>query len=155
MFLVIVKSMFPFGKVSRSMCQTKIDITQSWGPSEIKIKKLESCWHGFLRRMVKGGFRNKPTEPANDPNFSLVYTNDDILRITNCHPLREFINTQYLIYIAHVCRRPDTNLTKLSVFYTPKASYYRDPWINISSLLGDISIEQAKTSFIRLLHTPL
>ena len=45
------------------------------------MKKLESCWHGFLRRMVKGGFRNKPTEPGNDTNFSLVYTNDDILRI--------------------------------------------------------------------------
>ena len=36
--------------------------TQSWRLSEIEIKKLESCWHGFLRRMVKGGFRNKPTE---------------------------------------------------------------------------------------------
>ena len=47
-------------------------------------------------------------------------------------------------YIAHVCCRPNTNLTKLSLFYTPKASYYCDPWINISSLLGDISIEQAK-----------
>ena len=132
--------------------------TQSWRPSEIEIKKLESCWHGFLRRMVKGGFRNKPTEPGNDTNFSLVYTNDDILRITKCRPLRDFIDTQYLKYIAHVCRRPNTNLTKLSLFYTPKASYYRDPWVNISSLLGDISIEQAKretqskTGFIGLLQ---
>ena len=94
--------------------------------------------------MVKGGFRNKPTEPGNNTNFSLVYTNDDILRITKCLLLREFIDTQYLKYIAHVCPRPNTNLTKLSLFYTQKASYYRDPWINISSLLGDISIEQAK-----------
>ena len=86
--------------------------------------------------MVKGGFRNKPTEPGNDNNFSLVCTNDGILR--------ELIDTQYLKYIAHICRRPNTNLTKLGLFYTPKASYYRDPWINISSVLGDISIEQAK-----------
>ena len=110
----------------------------------MEFKKLEKCWHGFLSRMVKGGFRNKPTEPGNDTNFSLVYTNEDILRITKCRPVRDFINTQYLKYIAHVCRRPNTNLTKLSLFLTPKASYYRDPWVNISSLLGDISIEQAK-----------
>ena len=107
--------------------------------------------------MVKGGFRNKPTEPGNDTNFSLVYTNDDILHITKCRPLREFIDTQYLKYIAHFCHR-NKNLTKLSLFYTQKASYYRDPWINSSSLLGDISIEQAKretqskTGFIRLLQ---
>ena len=43
--------------------------TQSCRPSEIEIKKLESWWHGFLRRMVKGGFRNKPTEPGNDTTF--------------------------------------------------------------------------------------
>ena len=60
-----------------------------------ETKKLDSCWHGFLR-MVKGGFRNKPTEPGNDTNSSLVYTNDDIFRITKCRPLREFIDTQYL-----------------------------------------------------------
>ena len=64
--------------------------------------------------------------------------------IIKFRPLREFIDTQYLKYIARVCRRPNKNLTKLSLFYTPKASYYRDLWINISSLLGDITIEQAK-----------
>ena len=26
----------------------------------------------------------------------------------------------------------------------PKTSYYRDPWIKISKLLGDIPIEQSK-----------
>ena len=40
---------------------------------------------------------------------------------------------------------------------TPKVPYYRDPWIGISKLLGDISITQAKretqskTGFLRLL----
>ena len=132
--------------------------TQSWRPLEEELKKLEACWCGFLRRMVKGGFRKKLTDEGSDTNFSLVYTNNDILRITKCQPLREFINTQYLKYIAHVCRRPNTNLTKLSLFLIPKASYYRDPWINISKLLGGITIQQAKretqskTGFIRLLN---
>ena len=131
--------------------------TQSWRPSEKEIKKLEACWYGFLRRMVKGGFRKKP-DIGSDTNFALVYTNIDLLRITKCHPLRDFIDTQYLKYIAHVCRRPNTNLTKLSLFITPKSRYHRDPWLKISKLLGGISAEQAKretqskTGFFRLLQ---
>ena len=131
--------------------------TQSWKPSEEEIKKLESCWYGFLRRMVKGGFRNKP-DNGNDTNFALVYTNEDLLRITKCQPLRDYINIQYLKFTAHVCRRPNTNLTKLSLFMTPKSKHYRDPWIKISQLLGGITVEQAKretqskTGFIGLLH---
>jgi hypothetical protein len=133
--------------------------TQSWRPSEVEIKKLEACWCGFLRTLIKGGFRNKPTIPGNDANFSLVYTNSDLLRITKCQPLRDFINIQYLKYISHVCRRPNTNLTKLSLFMIPRVKYYRDPWIKISALLGGITIEQAKretqskSGFIRLLNT--
>ena len=132
--------------------------SQAWKPSEEEIVKLEACWHGFLRRMVKGGFRNKPSE-GDVHNFSLVYTNNDLLRITKCKPIRDFINTQYLKYVAHACRRPNTNLTKLSLFMTPKCSYYRNPWILISKLLGGISIEQAKretqskTGFLRFLQS--
>jgi len=131
--------------------------TQAWRPSEGEVKKLEACWCGFLRRMVKGGFRRKPMEDGSDTNFSLVYTNNDILRITKCQPLRDYINSQYLKYTAHVCRRSNNNLTKLSLFMTPTVPYYRDPWIGISKLLGDISITQAKretqskTGFLRLL----
>mgnify|MGYP005706700571 FL=1 len=137
--------------------------TQCWRPCEQEIKKLEACWFGFLRRMVKGGFRKKPSEQENEVNFSLIYTNTDLQRIVKSQPLRDFIDIQYLKYIAHVCRRPNTNLTKLSLFISPKVNYYRDPWINITKLLGDITIDQArretqsKTGFIRLLkrkYTP-
>ena len=131
--------------------------SQAWRPSQNEIDRLEACWHGFLRRMIKGGFRNKPSD-GDANNFSLVYTNNDLLRITKCQPLRDFINTQYLKYVAHACRRPNTNLTKLSLFMIPKTPYYRDPWIKVSKLLGGITIEQAKretqskTGFLRLLH---
>ena len=94
MFFAIVKSTFYSEKVSACDRPRLTYATQSCRPSKIEIKKLESCWHGCLRRMVKGGFRNQLTEPVNDTNFSLVYTNDEILCITKCHPLREFIDTQ-------------------------------------------------------------
>ena len=134
--------------------------TQSWKPTEDEIRKLESCWFGFLRRMVKGGYRKKP-DIGIETNFALVYTNEDLIRITKSQPLKDFINTQYLKYIAHVCRCPNSNLTKLSLFITPKSRYYRDPWIKISKLLGGIPVEQAKretqskTGFIGLIRKNL
>ena len=117
---------------------------QSWRPTEQQIKKLESCWFGFHRRMEKGGFRRKPDEADNETNFSFVYTNLDLQNIIKSQPLRDFMNTQYLQYIAHACRRSNINLTKLSLLFIPSKSHVCDPWINISKLLGGISIEQAK-----------
>ena len=90
---------------------------QSCYPKESQLKSLESCWYGFLRQMVKGGFRRKGE--VGDQNFSFVYTNKDLENIAKTPPLRDFINTQYLRYIAHVCRMPNTNLTKLSLFFNP------------------------------------
>ena len=59
--------------------------TQAWIPLEEEMKKLDSCWFGFLRRVVKGGYRKKVPDDAD--NFSLAYTNEDLLRITGCQPL--------------------------------------------------------------------
>ena len=118
--------------------------TQSWRPSEQQMKKLESCWRGFLRRMVKGGFRRKPAESENETNFSLVYSNIEIVNIIKSKPLRDFINLQYLRYIGHVCRGSNNNITKLSLFFIPSKSFFHDPWLIISKLLGGISISQAK-----------
>ena len=132
--------------------------TQSWWPKERQLKKLEACWYSFLRQMVKGGYKRKPSEPEMPDNFALHYTNKDLEGIIKIHPLRDIITTQYLKYIAHVCRRPNTNFTKLSLFFIPKKKYYRDPWIRIAKLLGDISPEQAKretqsrAGFTRLLN---
>ena len=130
------KSIYLFVKNAWSFSKTQVNYaTQSWKPSEEEIKKLEACWCSFLRIIVKSGFRKKSAD-GNDIFFSLVYTNQDLLRITKCHPIRDFINTQYLKYIAQVCRRPNTNLTKLSLFLIPRSRYYQNTWIKISKLLG-------------------
>ena len=131
--------------------------TQCWRPSEKEIKRLESSWYGFLRRMIKDGFRRKPSLVKGEINHALFFANIDLERITKSQQLREHIDVQYLKYIAHTCRRENTNLTKLSLFFIPRVPYYRDPWIGISRLLGDLPIEQikretqSKTGFTRLL----
>ena len=97
----------------------------------------------FSGEWLKGASEKKP-ETDNEVNFYFVYTNEDLQRLVKCQPIRNFINTQYLKYIAHVWRRPNTNLPKLSLFLLPKAIYYRDPWNNIAQLLGNITVDQAK-----------
>ena len=94
--------------------------------------------------MIKGGFRRKPAENDNETNFSFVYTNIEVEKIVKSKPLRDFMDSQYLRFIAHVCRRDNTNLSKLSLFFIPSKSHYRDPWLNISKMLGGISLDQAK-----------
>ena len=130
---------------------------QSWRPNETELKKLDTCWFEMLRKMIIGGYRRKETSIGKDQNYAYVYTNADILKITKTTSIKQFANEQYLKYIGHVCRKPNNCLTKLSLFFTPKAKYYRDPWINIAKLMGNISIEQAKKEtqdrgrFIRLM----
>ena len=97
-----------------------------------------------MRQIVKGCYKRKPAEPGEQDNFAFVYTYQDIQNIIKTPPLRDLMTIQYLKYIAHVCRRPNTNITKLSLFFIPIRKYYRDPWIKISQILGNITTEQAK-----------
>ena len=107
--------------------------------------------------MIKDGFRRKPLLVETEINHALFFANIDLERITKSQSLRDYINSQYLKYIAHVCRG---ELTKLSFVFIPRVPYYRDPWIGISRLLGDLPIEQikretqSKTGFTRLLGVP-
>ena len=117
--------------------------TQSWFPSEAEMKKLETCWYGCLRKMVRGGYRRKRGNDGGD-NFAFFYTNKDLEHIIKTPPLRDFMCVIYLKYVAHICRSPNTSLVKKSMFLIPKCKYYRDPWIKISKYLGGISINQCK-----------
>ena len=55
------------------------------------------------------------------------------------------IRSLYLTHIDHVCRCPNTTLTKKMLFAKSKRPYKRDPWRNIAKLLN-FPIEQAKRS---------
>ena len=120
---------------------------QSWLPNQGELKKLEVCWVRMLRSMVKGGWkrRNVPEEGDNETeaDYSFIYSNRKIQEIVRTQPLESFINSQYLKYIGHVCRRENFNLTKKIMFSKPTKPYFRDPWIKISNLLGTTT-EMAK-----------
>ena len=118
--------------------------TEAQLPNENELKKLESCWFGLLRRMVRNGWKRKMNSNGEE-TYALKYRNSDLERIVGTPSLRDFIFVRYLKYIAHVCRRPNSNLTKQLLFAVPSAKYVRDPWIKISQLLN-VDKYQAKKS---------
>lgn len=91
----------------------------------------------MFRQMVNGSqWSRLPThEDAEDTEFRFRYTNTDILYITKNDSLRNVIRNQYLKYIGHVCRCPNTVLTKKMLFAKSKRPYKRDPWINNAKIL--------------------
>ena len=56
---------------------------------------------------------------------------------------RSVIRRLHLKYIGHVCRCPNTTLTKKMLFAKSKRPYKRDPWRNIAKLLN-FPIEKEK-----------
>ena len=110
--------------------------TQAWYINEENVRKLETSWMELLRQMVNGVWSRPPTpEDAEDTEFRLRYTNTDILHITKNRSLRNVIRSKYLKYIGHVCRCPNTTLTKKMLFAKSRRPYNQAPWINIAKLL--------------------
>ena len=114
---------------------------------ESDIRKIEGAWYGMLRRMVRNGWkRRRDLDDGEDDDMAYIYRNNDLERIVGTPNIRDFLNVQYLRYIAHICRRENTNLTKKMMFLIPSAKNIINPWIRVARLLGGISLEQAQKS---------
>ena len=103
----------------------------------------------------RGGFCRKGSQAEN--KFAFVHSNEDIRRIVKSLPLSDFVTAQSLKFIAHICRRPSTHITKRALFAIPTKKYYQDPWRKIAKDLG-VDIHQARATtqdrekFTRLLN---
>ena len=84
---------------------------------ESDVRKIEGAWYGMLRRMVRNGWkRRRDLDDGEDDDMAYIYRNNDLERIVGTPNIRDFLNVQYLRYIAHICRRENTNLTKKMMF---------------------------------------
>ena len=119
---------------------------QSWQLSARELTKLDVIWNGFLRRMVKGGFKRRdvPRDRAerkqrieNNETLDWAYqiTNKQLNKITNTTSIRSFCQIQHLKYIAHVTRLPNSALQKQFLFSTQRPGTHCR-WRKMSSLLG-------------------
>eukprot|EP00794_Sanderia_malayensis_P005202 gene5202-5856_t len=98
---------------------------QCWDLREAKVKRLESCWHRFLRRMTTNSFKKK--DPENEECFAFVYTNDDLVRLSGTVPLRKYIREQQIKCTAHVCRLPN-NDTQKQILFAQGRKHGRSIW---------------------------
>ena len=83
---------------------------QCWTLTERQKQKLTSTYNGFLRRMVKGGYRRK------ENSWSFILTNNEILKMCNTEEIIEFIQKQQRTFVARAIRMENTSGTKKLLF---------------------------------------
>ena len=115
---------------------------QTWLLTEKELEKIETVWHGFLRKMVRGGYQRKNApnrrEHGNgqmdgELDWSFKISNQRLRDITNTMPLRDFCYKQHLQFIAHICRLEKSALQKQVLFDVNTPGKV---WKNIERILG-------------------
>ena len=143
---------------------------QSWHLSASDLNKIEIIWNGFLRRLVKGGFKRRDVPQnrierqvrvENNEALDWAYqiTNEHLKKITNTTSIKSFCQIQNLKYIAHITRLENNALQKQFLFSNQRPGT-QCRWKKMSSLLG-IDESQIRSSmqrspeFLRLLDRVL
>jgi len=98
-------------KILNSLVRSRLTYScQCWSLTEKQKQKISSTYNGFLRRMVKGGFRRK----KDTWNFAL--TNNEILEMASTEEIEKFIHKQQRTFVARAIRMENTNGTKRLLF---------------------------------------
>ena len=98
-------------KILNSLVRSRLTYScQCWSLTEKQKQKISSTYNGFLRRMVKGGFRRK----KDTWNFAL--TNNEILEMANTEEIEKYIHKQQRTFVARAIRMENTNGTKRLLF---------------------------------------
>ena len=130
---------------------------QAWAPSAIESQKLETIWHGFLRKMVRGGYQRKNEPNDENVNWSFKYSNAELRNITKTTKLVDFCEFQHLKFIAHVTRMPNSNAQKQLLFCGNHKKYSRNKWLKakqlgISTLQAQKVMQNRKEFMLLILH---
>ena len=81
-----------------------------WTLTASQRGKISSAYTSTLRKMVKNGFKRKENQ------WSFVYTNDDIRRISHATDVSKFVMTQQRNYAAHIVRMDNSSIAKRLFF---------------------------------------
>ena len=95
----------------------------SWVLTQKQFEKLNSVYLGFIRGMIRGGFRrreeiiNYQTKDGTEKHFSkLKLKNEEIIKISGVPLVEAFIREQQYNWIGHCERAPDTTFIKQLTF---------------------------------------
>ena len=126
-------------------------LVHAWSLNAKEMQRIESIWHGFLRWLVKGGFKrqNAPKDkndnciPPEEINWAYKIRNKRLTQITKTVGVKEFCVKQHLKYIAHVTRLGNDSLQKQFLFCTSNSNCGR--WRKLSSAIGIDESQLRKT----------
>ncbi len=150
---------------------------QAWQLSTSELRKIQSIWHGFLRKMVTNGFKRKnvPKEYQNrkskaksikakedlpkpdDLNWAFIFSNEHLETITKTSNITNFCKQQHLKYLAHVTRLGNESYQKQILFSCDRKKFARDRWrkiekeVNLSTMQIQKTM-QNKNEFMSLLY---
>ena len=96
-------------------------------------------------RLLRMAGKDSHPEGGKERELRLRHTNKKYSTHNRKKSLRNVIRSQYLKYIGHVCRCPNTMMTEKMLFAKLKRPHKRDPWIDISRGVN-VSIEQAQST---------
>ena len=129
---------------------------QAWELSAAEIRKIESIWHGFLRKMVTNGFKRKnvPKEylkarkkvrskkskqdipKPDDLDWAFIFSNEQLKKITKTSNITNFCKTQHLKYVAHITRLGNDSFQKQILFSCDHKKFARDRWVKFEKELN-------------------
>jgi hypothetical protein len=105
---------------------------QAWSLSPAEIRKLDVIYRGFLRKMIRNGFKRSGTSGEGKSEHSFLITNKKLYAITKSPTLESFVHKQFLKYTAHVTRMDNSSWQKQLLFMHPEGK----TWSKCEELLG-------------------
>ena len=135
---------------------------QSWELSASELRKLETIWHGFLRKIITNDFKRKnisqeylkakkeaknsnTTIPEPDGlDWAYIFNNEKLRTITKTSNISSFCKIQHLKCIAHVIRLANNSLQIQLLFKTNHNKYSLDPWLKREKELNISKIQIQK-----------
>ena len=138
-----------FYSLSRSMMNKKINLKtrttmlnslvrsrivyscQTWSTTKTQLNRMNALYMSFIRKMTSGGYNRK-----NDA-WSYIYSNDDLLRISQTTDLTTYIKRQQRTFVCNIVRKDNTSIVKRLMFNSD-ASHKPGPQTTLlSSVLKD------------------
>ena len=83
---------------------------QTWNITKAQMNCLNSQYLAFLRKMTKGGHKQKPD------SWRFIYTNAKLLSMAQTSDLASYVRRQQRNYLGHIVRKDNSSIVKRLMF---------------------------------------
>ena len=106
----------------RSFVRSRLTYScQNWNPTQGQFDRLDVAYRGFLRRMIRDGYKTRQSVDSTEPNQHKLYiTNERMHEICRSSDVSDFIRTQQEYYLCHVIRAGSELATNQLLFNADK-----------------------------------